>query len=958
MDIWVTGNGSIITMGLNFVATMVNTAGWRSILWLAETLGVLTCLIAFVRTHDAKVMFGWGLTFVIVTSALLTPRATVVVNDLNRPQEVGRVDNVPMGLAVPMWLMTTASITLSTGFEDILHLPAERAYSQTGMMFGTRLMQESFVVRLRNEVLAENFNEYVKNCIIPDVQLNHKYTVSQLMQSRDIDALIFKKPSPLRGIMFNTGTDTVYKSCIEVTPTIRSQIAAESGQNGGSFLRLVQRMLPGLRNSTTVLPQYLEGSYNYFFEAGKSSSDILKQNVMIAGIKRGLSSYSRSMGDMGSLVDMNSEMSLMKLKLTHHSGYQMASQVMPLLHTVFMVMFVCLFPLMLLLMFVREMAWPVVKSYLGWFASLMMWPLMFSILNFIVNFTSAYMLKGAGPTLSNENQVMSDATTLAGVAGWLTLTVPFLSNYLFTRIGQGVASAGSYVGNALMSATAGDAGNVASGNYSINNQSVDNVNGFKTDLNRVWRSGQTTTQLGNGATETRTADGQHVYQTGEAMSKLPVDINFDHHRASAAQKLTRESEVQTQTALEGYNHSVTETGGKLRQFHDQFGNSDSTTLAAQTGMSTVDAQRMNKAIAVVEAHAKRNHISFDQGFTELETKARSLNVNAGAKAAFVVDSEKAALGKVASLAFGGSVRGDLHAGIEGTGSSGSSAQTSQGGRNTTDAGHDISASDAKTFSEGLDVMRNYSVNYNGQRVDNAAAGLMQQISAGLTTSDSHYQQFTDSQTRTHEFQQMASNTDTLSAQARSNYTQEFVGYVHGKLSDDEAREVLTNTNSEAVRMRREDLAEAFVEDKMRGRLDTHYDKAAAHVGDGIHAPGNAAKAQGGAYGAAMGDIDARVADAHIKKDVKVQVGNMMENTTQRMNDNEDLVNYDKGDVEKGLNSNKTNFNQQNKDYTIKHQAAELHQAKFTDPRDDKNSDYLEQAKELLNKQKGGKDETK
>lgn len=74
MDIWVTGNGSIITMGLNFVATLVNTAGWRSILWLAETLGVLTCLIAFVRTHDAKVMFGWGLTFVIVTSALLSKR--------------------------------------------------------------------------------------------------------------------------------------------------------------------------------------------------------------------------------------------------------------------------------------------------------------------------------------------------------------------------------------------------------------------------------------------------------------------------------------------------------------------------------------------------------------------------------------------------------------------------------------------------------------------------------------------------------------------------------------------------------------------------------------------------------------------------------------------------------------------------------------------------------------------
>nr|WP_241389718.1 conjugal transfer mating-pair stabilization protein TraG [Serratia marcescens]ULG13118.1 conjugal transfer protein TraG [Serratia marcescens] len=939
MDIWVTGNGSIITMGLNFVATMVNTAGWRSILWLAETLGVLTCLIAFVRTHDAKVMFGWGLTFVIVTSALLTPRATVVVNDLNRPQEIGRVDNVPMGLAVPMWLMTTASITLSTGFEDILHLPAERAYSQTGMMFGTRLMQESFVVRLKNEVLAENFNEYVKNCIIPDVQLNHKYTVSQLMQSRDIDALIFKKPSPLRGIMFNTGTDTVYKSCIEVTPTIRSQIAAESGRGGGSFLRMIQRMLPGLRNSTTVLPQYLEGSYNYFFEAGKSSSDILKQNVMIAGIKRGLNSYSRSMGDMGSLVDMNSEMSLMKLKLTHHSGYQMASQVMPLLHTVFMVMFVCLFPLMLLLMFVREMAWPVVKSYLGWFASLMMWPLMFSILNFIVNFTSAYMLKGAGPTLSNENQVMSDATTLAGVAGWLTLTVPFLSNYLFTRIGQGVASAGSYVGNALMSATAGDAGNVASGNYSINNQSVDNVNGFKTDLNRVWRSGQTTTQLGNGATETRTADGQHVYQTGEAMSKLPVDINFDHHRASAAQKLTRESEVQTQTALEGYNHSVTENASRMKQFSDNFGNMSTAALASATGLNTADAKKIQDAIDVGKAYSDRNHISQSQAFAETQNKSQAFNGN-------VTLGADAKTHEIPLMQYGkGSAR--LNGNLTYGGSSGSGNQTTQDGRSTQDAGKDLSAREAATFNAGLDVLRNLQTSFRGERADNAASGLLEQISGGINTSDSHYKQYTDSLSRTHEYQQMASNTDTLSAQARSNYTQEFVGYVHGKLSDDEAREVLTNTNSEAVRMRREDLAESFVEDKLRGRLDSHYDQAASHVGDGIRHPGNAAKAAAGAYQGVMSEIDGKVQEKKIRFDTKQRAEQSYNNIENTQKTQDDYVDAREQESKQELETRRAGVETAKQDYRLKQKAAELHQASwnFITKSDDK--DFYDEARAAI-----------
>ncbi|WP_199257198.1 conjugal transfer protein TraG N-terminal domain-containing protein, partial [Pantoea sp. BAV 3049] len=106
IDIWVTSSGGMITMGLNAVAAMMSDSGWKSVMWIAEVLGILTCIYTYLKSHDLRVMFYWAFTFVIVTALLLTPKVTVVVNDLTAPDTIGRVDNVPLGLAAPLWIVT------------------------------------------------------------------------------------------------------------------------------------------------------------------------------------------------------------------------------------------------------------------------------------------------------------------------------------------------------------------------------------------------------------------------------------------------------------------------------------------------------------------------------------------------------------------------------------------------------------------------------------------------------------------------------------------------------------------------------------------------------------------------------------------------------------------------------------------------------------------------------------
>ncbi|MGC0787352.1 hypothetical protein [Pantoea agglomerans] len=79
LDIWVVSSGGMITMGLNAVATVMENGGWKSTIWVAEMLGIAFCVMTYLRTHSLGAMFGWGMTFVLVTALLLTPKVTVVV---------------------------------------------------------------------------------------------------------------------------------------------------------------------------------------------------------------------------------------------------------------------------------------------------------------------------------------------------------------------------------------------------------------------------------------------------------------------------------------------------------------------------------------------------------------------------------------------------------------------------------------------------------------------------------------------------------------------------------------------------------------------------------------------------------------------------------------------------------------------------------------------------------------
>lgn len=925
LDIWVVSSGGMITMGLNAVATVMENGGWKSTIWVAEMLGIAFCVMTYLRTHNMTAMFGWGLTFVLVTALLLTPKVTVVVNDLTAPDTIGRVDNVPVGLAMPLYLMTGVGYTLTTTYEDNFHFPDERSYTKTGMLFASKLLQDSFTIDSRNPVLAYNMGEYAKNCVVPDIMLNHKYSMQDVMESEDVQAQIFSNPSPLRAIYWRDATGTMFMVCRDAAPRLKNLLTAESNNTGSTFMAHAVRMLPGNNAPQTVYAEQLAGSYEYFLGSSKSAQSIMMQNIAVAGLRRGLNSYVKGMNDTASMVDIASEQSLMKLRLSHAVSYTIATEVLPQLHTVLLLFCICIFPVMVLALYVREIAWSVIKSYLNFMGSLMLWPVMFAIFNFAVNYSTQNSFHASGPTLSNMNRLMETSTTTAGIAGWLMLSIPFLAFRLFTGLGQGFASLSSSLGSALSSASAADSGAVASGNMSVGNVQLDNINGHKTDLNRAYREGNTSMQLGNSAMRTVTQDGQTVYDASGATSRLPVDLHLDRNLASAAQRSVRDSMAQTEMAAQGYNHSVQETGSQLKQFHEQFGNSDSKTLSASTGMSITDAERVNKMQNVAQDYATRNHISLNEAYSELEDKSRSASVNTGARTQAGIDSSKSLWGKAGEWVTGASVKGDVHGGTELTGRTGSTSQTSEGGQSGSDNSQTISARESQDFSQGMDVLRNYSTTYNGQHVDNNASGLMNQISSGITTSDSRYAQFTASQAHTHEMQKMASETETLSAGARDNYTQQFVEWAQRRAPGN-AETILTNTSDEGVQKQRDGLVQEFFAEKLQGRIDGNYERNAGSTGEGMSAPANIAGAQfGGAYNNANQSIEAGVARNNIRTDVINDVEQQQGVVKNKAIETNDAIGKAKGETDSGVASRMGEYTNSANDFSENKRAADKQQ---------------------------------
>lgn len=172
--------------------------------------------------------------------------------------------------------------------------------------------------------------------------------------------------------------------------------------------------------------------------------------------------------------------------------------------------------------------------------------------------------------------------------------------------------------------------------------------------------------------------------------------------------------------------------------------------------------------------------------------------------------------KILGVGGGLGVRGGGRAGIDW--SDDDAHQASSGSRASYDARHDIDAKASKDFKEASDYFTSRKVSESGSHTDNNADSRVDQLSAALNSAKQSYDQYTTNMTRSHEYAEMASRTESMSGQMSEDLSQQFAQYVM-KHAPQDAEAILTNTSSPEIAERRRAMAWSFVQEQIQPGVD-------------------------------------------------------------------------------------------------------------------------------------------
>ena len=417
LEVYAIAGGDWLRGNLNAIAAFMGTSTWSTIEKMCIAISVLIVAGNWVKKHNVMDLIGWVFSLTLV-SMLVVIRTPVQIIDYSNVAQVYEVDNVPIGLAIPASLTTRVGNALIQSYEMVFALPDSVTYSKTGMLFGSNLVAKSTDFLSQNPEITTLFSDYVQNCVMGDIFLNHKYSFEDLLNSPDPYTLIFANPSPLRGVF---DKNNQFQTCEEASRDLKSALALDTQTGGKTWNYYVRQLFGGKPNPDLLFSQMIGDSYSYFYSSGQS------------------------------LVNMANTSSLEKQRLAQATMGHQALRALPLMQTVIMGLMIGMFPIMVMAAMFNMMTLQVLKGYVFALIWLQTWPLLFAILNSAM----AYYAKqnGVPVVLSELSQVQLKNSDIATTAGYIAVMIPPLSWGIVKSMGAAFSSAYSHFSSSGLSAT-------------------------------------------------------------------------------------------------------------------------------------------------------------------------------------------------------------------------------------------------------------------------------------------------------------------------------------------------------------------------------------------------------------------------------------------------------------------------------------------------------------------------
>lgn len=538
--IYVTAQGEVAKTIFDGIAAFFNAGHGKIFYWVIGMIGTFVIITRIVTKQDLKGAFIWMLSFVILATILIDGRRDVLIHDQTKPLARYAVDNVPLGLTLPVSASTGIASYLTDKLESVMHIPNDASYEKTGMIWGSTLFSQSREVRVKPELL-NGWARFLSRCAWLDIKVRHKYTFDDLANANDIFAFLEEKTIAPDGIGYarvhlpgsRAGEPDAedFPRCMPALLHLKKEFEKSALFHSK---KLAQFDATALTKGISSMQSSLESTYNQFFGLSTSTQRIMMQNLAMNAVREGFQYIPMAKNHAAAALNYSKTQGQMSRTSSWASVGIMAQEYVPMLHTILMLLICCAFIPMVYMAFFPTYTMNILAKYVGSFIWLATWPMFFVFINFIMNtilstHLSAYTGGFGGLTISNIDATEALTWRYSSLTGYLLAFVPYISRMLLSGASNTMMGVATSMMQHIDHDAARGAQGMAEGNYnlfntSVANHSMNNIGAHHQEMMRRERLFGSSHQLMSGVTETETGRGDKVYDLSGSIDKQPFSI--------------------------------------------------------------------------------------------------------------------------------------------------------------------------------------------------------------------------------------------------------------------------------------------------------------------------------------------------------------------------------------------------------------------------------------------------
>ena len=828
ITIHVLGFGELYQQLLNAVAAMMGQSFFSSFLKLTALMGIIMASVGYVKQRDPMIYAKWVMGYVLVLQLVITPKTLVEIYDISAQRSIP-VANVPVVFAVTASLITTVGVGLAESYDSLLSLPDDLTYTKTGSLFGSKIIQASRDFRIMDPQLKAEMNEYLRNCVVGDIRLNHKYSVSDLSTSKNIWDLISKEASPLRRTAVNGMSVTCQTAASPSGAySLRAKLNAEI-KKAYTFFGINLFSHARKSNYEKLFETHLQSSFDYYQKMTDTSADIFLQSMMINAVGDGIKDYQAFTDSTAGVVNNQVTKSQVQHRWSWAIMGQKAAWSLPILHTLLTVLLFGIFPV-IIAMSTLPNGVAIFRGYLQFFISLQFWPVLFAILNAAMTmYGSSQSSQYGSITMVNIDKIDELHADLSGVAGYLMLMIPFLAKGLVSNLSDAFSNLATSMTGHLQGSAMSVANDAASASFSFGqtgfyNTNANSFSANKHDNNWTHMHGMHSEQLATGVIKTHTASGDTVFDVSPGMTKGALSMHSTDGLSGSLNEAQEASKQASSSAHQSFQSSVSNAAHKAMQLSRLQGHD----MRLGHGVSASETGQYQEALStmshIASDVAKRTGVSTDEALTALT----SAGINGRIKVPSIVT---------------GALRmrtgGLLDVAGAATGSWNRTSTSGDRSHDSVDAG--VTAREAADFNQAFSHVQHFVKNHHFDDSQSQGANLSNQMGADLRHAEVASQNFDASLARSERISKATSYVKSQGDQITQNWDQAFPAFVEDHVGshtrdqlfahpgDMQSVQALQDLSREFMQQEREAIITRFGDSQQGAQVDKAYQQAAHDI---------------------------------------------------------------------------------------------------------------------------------